>query len=241
MALDDDSGRARTLHAHLIDSLGCRIVDGSLNCGQILSIDELAVSFGVSRPVVREAIGVLGSLGLVESRRRRGTEVLPAERWSSLSPQVIRWRFEDPRQRSGQFRCLLELRQAVEPPAAALACQRRDELEATRLQDLAGRMSSAGRAEQLDAFRSLDLEFHRVLLRMSGNQMFADLSGVVDEIIHAKHRFNLIPPRPDSRAMWLHVELADAVSRGEPLVAQAADRELVEQSGAELMAVLDSY
>jgi len=61
---------ARGLHAHVLDTLGQRIVDGDLATGAVVRPELVADEFGVSRSVVREALRVLQSLGLVEPRQR---------------------------------------------------------------------------------------------------------------------------------------------------------------------------
>ena len=53
-----------------------RIVAGDLRPGDMLPSErELAVRFGVSRPLVREALRSVEELGLVETRPGRGTFV----------------------------------------------------------------------------------------------------------------------------------------------------------------------
>ncbi len=74
----------------------------------------------MSRSVVREALRVLQSLGLVEPRQRVGTQVLGIGSWELLAPTVIRWRGASPAY-FVQQRELLELRLGVEPVAATLA------------------------------------------------------------------------------------------------------------------------
>ena len=44
---------------------------------------------GVSRTVVREATKVLAAKGMVESRSKRGTVILPRSEWRLLDPDVL--------------------------------------------------------------------------------------------------------------------------------------------------------
>jgi len=64
------------LHQHVVDTLGVRIIDGTLATGATIFADSVAAEFGVGRSVVREALRVLESLGLVTATRRVGTRVL---------------------------------------------------------------------------------------------------------------------------------------------------------------------
>ena len=64
----------------------------------------------------REAIQVLTAKGLVESRPKAGTRVLPRNRWNLLDPDVLAWAFAG--EPDIQFvRDLFELRAIVEPAA----------------------------------------------------------------------------------------------------------------------------
>ena len=76
-----ERGTALTgLHARVLDLLGLAICAGDLASGSVVRIEQLQERYGVSRSVVREAIRVLASMGLVASRRRVGVQVLPAAR-----------------------------------------------------------------------------------------------------------------------------------------------------------------
>src|SRR5207237_9005935 len=83
-----------------------------------------AAPLGVSRAAYREAVQTLIAKGLVESRPKAGTRVLPRERWNLLDPDVLAWAFA----REPDLRLidsLFELRGIIEPAAAELAAERR--------------------------------------------------------------------------------------------------------------------
>ncbi len=114
-------GTGRRLHGAIAHKLGAAIVSGEYRPGDTLS-GEVAFSeaLDVSRSAYREAVQVLSAKGLVESRPKTGTRVLPRNRWNLLDPDVLAWAF------SGEpdihfVRSLFELRSIVEPAAARLA------------------------------------------------------------------------------------------------------------------------
>jgi DNA-binding FadR family transcriptional regulator len=111
------------LHANVLDALGQEIVSGTTPVGAVVRIDQLDERFGVSRSVVREAVRVLSSMGLVETRRRLGVRVRPRTQWNVFDPRVIRWRLDGP-DREDQLLSLGELRRGFEPVAAELAADR---------------------------------------------------------------------------------------------------------------------
>jgi DNA-binding FadR family transcriptional regulator len=89
-----DAGRAALpgIHAGLVSLMGQRIVSGDLQPGEVLPDQtELSRQFGVSRTVIREATKVLTAKGMVDSRPKRGTMILPREHWHLLDPDVLAW------------------------------------------------------------------------------------------------------------------------------------------------------
>src|SRR5699024_543938 len=113
---------APVLHGDILSTLGAEIAGGSLQAGDVLTLAGLEERFGVSRTVVREAMRILESLGMVSAKRRVGLTVQPVASWSVLDPQVIAWRLSGAGG-AEQLRSLTQLRVALEPTAARLAAQ----------------------------------------------------------------------------------------------------------------------
>ncbi|MCA0437051.1 MAG: FadR family transcriptional regulator [Austwickia sp.] len=231
------SGRVpQSLHDQVVGAIGTAICDGVFPAGHILSIDALAAQHGVSRPVVREACRVLTALGLVASRRRVGTVVQPTTRWMAFDPRVIRWRLASS-DRLAQLVVLTELRTAIEPQAARLAAQRRPDATATELVVLAARLWDSGSAGRGPEFLAHDLKFHRLLLQASGNDMFAHLGDAVAEVLAGRHQYGLFPERPAQEALQWHMDVAQAVQRGDAACAFETMVKIVDRSLAESAAL----
>jgi DNA-binding FadR family transcriptional regulator len=218
------------LHARTLDRLGTVIASGGLPAGSVLYIDDLAEEHGVSRSVVRE---VLSSMGLVESRRRMGTQIRPAADWNVFDPQVIRWRLASD-ERIGQLRSITELRSAVEPEAARLAALRADRQEASELVALAAQMWAAGKDGDVPRFLELDIEFHREVLRCSGNEMFLKLNEIVAAVLIGRTEHGLMPHHPDDEALQLHADVAHGIQRGDGAAARSAMVRIMEQAMDEM-------
>ncbi|MBE8520766.1 FadR family transcriptional regulator [Amycolatopsis sp. H6(2020)] len=172
----------RNLHARIVDELGRLIVEGVLGDGQPLVPEELGRRFSASRTVVREALRVLESKGMVTARPRVGTWTLPPEAWDAIDPDVIAWRVGGPGGHE-HLRELLELRLAIEPQAARMAARHRrpDELSA-----MAAAYAQMADAEDVAAFRAADAQFHAALIRASGNTLIAQLQVPVVAALRAQ-------------------------------------------------------
>ncbi|GAA2707982.1 FCD domain-containing protein [Streptomyces luteosporeus] len=217
----------------MLDSLGPAITAGEYPPGSVLRTDELEQRFEVSRTVVREVIRVLEAMRLVASRRRVGVTVRPAEEWNVYDPQVIRWRLAGP-DRPRQLRSLTVLRSAVEPVAAGLAARHATAEQCAELTEHALGMVATSRGQQLEGYLVHDVAFHRVILRSSGNEMFAQLGDVVAEVLTGRTRHHVMFTDPDPAAVTLHVRVAEAVREHDAARAEALTREIVTGAMAEL-------
>jgi DNA-binding FadR family transcriptional regulator len=228
-----ESGTLNGLHARVLDQLGLAVCDGELPEGTVLQIDQLVERYGVSRSVIREVLRVLASMGLVQSHRRVGTRIRPAAEWNVYDPQIIRWRLAS-RNRLAQLRSITELRGAVEPEAARLAAERATPEAASDLVGLAAKMWAAGTAGDEERFLDLDIEFHRLVLESSGNEMFLQLHQLVAEVLTGRTHLGLMPHHPQDEALRLHADVAHAIQHGDHERAAAAMRRIMTQAMEEM-------
>ncbi|GAA2228437.1 FCD domain-containing protein [Promicromonospora sukumoe] len=218
------------LHSPVLDALGRRITAGELPAGASLTLDGIGSEFGVSRTVAREAMRLLEGLGLVRSGPRVGIVVLPHPAWNVLDPRVIAWRLDGPG-RTSQLRSLTELRQAVEPRAAAGAARGataavRDELVATAAQ--LRKLGEAGEGDGAE-FLALDIRMHELLMRSSGNELFTALADVVSVVISGRIHLGLMPAYPVPEALDAHEAVARAVAAGDADAAEQAMARIVRE------------
>ncbi|MHA7171509.1 FadR/GntR family transcriptional regulator [Arthrobacter monumenti] len=219
------------LHQRALEDLGSRIVNGTLPVGHVMLAEQLESELGVSRSVVREAVRVLQSLGLVQSTKRVGIRVQPRSDWNPYDPLVIRWRLRG-NNRGAQLRSLTEMRVAIEPMAAELAAEYAPESVAEELHDIANKMRSAG--QDARRFLELDVRFHSVVLAGSGNEMFAKLHDAVEEILIGRRDMGLLPAHPHEEAVQLHMDVAEAIAIRRPAEARGAMNEIMRRTIAEM-------
>ncbi|NJO37728.1 MAG: FadR family transcriptional regulator, partial [Rhizobiales bacterium] len=86
------NGTRGSLHRSVAQDIGARILNGEFAPGTLLPNEaEWCKSFGVSRTAVREAIKMLMGKGLIISRPRIGSRVLPRAQWNLLDRDVLGW------------------------------------------------------------------------------------------------------------------------------------------------------
>lgn len=217
--------RPLRLHGTIARELGILIVSGQYRPGDRLD-DEISASdrLQVSRGAYREAVRILAAKGLVESRPKVGTRVSEPGHWHLLDPDVLSWIFkDDPDEKL--LLDLFELRDIIEPRAAALAAARRTGKQVATMKRALDDMARHTLATEKG--RRADQDFHGVLLAASGNAFIVSLTSSVNAAIAwttiFKQRAAPLPrdPMPD------HIRVFEAVKAGDPEAAQAAMKNLV--------------
>ena len=226
------------LHDSVVHRWGWDIVSGSLPPGTRIVADEAAEQLGVSRTVVREAVRVLESMGLISSRRRVGITVLPPESWNSFDLNIIRWRLAGP-DRLGHLQSLSELRSAIEPLAARLAADHASAQQCGALTAAVIGMSATARTANADSYLSHDSDFHRTMLLASGNPMLAG-QHLDDHVGQAgRTRHSLMPTVAEPEAIRLHGVVASSIQGRDGAAAEAAMRLIVAESSTAISAIHD--
>ena len=180
------AANSQSLTQQIVNDLGLDIVRGKYDASNPFPIEaDLCEQFGVSRSVLREAVKMLTSKGLLRARPRQGTWVQPEESWNLLDPDVLRWLLE--RKFSiGLLAEFTEIRMVIEPQAAAYAAFRATEEEKQKIADALERMQAAERGED-DALDS-DIAFHVAVLEASGNRFFSQLKDLVETALRISIR-----------------------------------------------------
>jgi DNA-binding FadR family transcriptional regulator len=216
---------SKRIHGSIARDLGVAILTGRYAPGEILFGEiEFSEQLKVSRSAYREAIRILAAKGLVESRPKTGTRVSERGRWNVLDPEVLAWTFASEPSES-LIRDLFELRMIVEPPAAALAAERRTGADLAAMGHALGEMARFGLAT--DEGRAADQAFHHAVLAAARNAPLIALSSSIAAAVTwttiFKQRKRKLPrdPLPDHRRIY------DAIADADPEAARAAMTELV--------------
>jgi DNA-binding FadR family transcriptional regulator len=172
----------------------------------------LADLLSVSRGTVREAVRVLVSQGLLDTRQGSGTYVRSTVDASAALDRVKRAGLRD------QW----EARAALDLEAARLAALRHTPADIDRMRRLLAERGSVADGGS-EAFIRRDLAFHKAIVAASGNRAMMELydffTAAIAETIHATLDGEL--PEPDHQA---HAAILDAIAASDAERAVAAVR-----------------
>lgn len=146
--------RPKKISDQVFDQLRDMIFRGQLKpADQLPPERELATQMGVSRPTVRNAVGRLVSLGLVEQRQGQGTFVANHHQGGKRNPLVLMVEGQEV-----SLNQLLEVRLGLECSSAVLAARRATEDDLTLLERSLEQMSDQIKKGGLGS--SEDVYFH---------------------------------------------------------------------------------
>jgi DNA-binding FadR family transcriptional regulator len=211
----------------LVQRLGSSIVRGDLPAGKSLPIEaELGKKFGASRTVMREAVKILSTKGLIGQRPRVGTYVHPENKWDLLDAEVLTW-ILDRHFSHALVREFLEVRIGIEPSAAALAATNATdadkELLKSRLEKMKGGIN--GHVDSVAA----DIAFHATILEITHNRFYHQLTPIIETALRFSIR--LTNKAKGSLADYdAHERIYRAIKNGNADAAARACRELIKEA-----------
>ncbi|GAA1407537.1 GntR family transcriptional regulator [Glutamicibacter uratoxydans] len=167
----------RSVVDEAIDLMRERISSGQWSLGMRLPSElELSTELGLSRAALREAVRALVHAGLLGIKRGDGTFVTAIdERAIALRRGIA----------NTSEREVIETRQALDIPAAALAAQRRTDDDLKAMEAALARRRNAAAAGDLEDFRSADHDFHRAVFAATHNELLIMLHRTLTESIDA--------------------------------------------------------
>jgi GntR family transcriptional repressor for pyruvate dehydrogenase complex len=212
-------GRGVSLVDTVVEQVQHLIADGHLESGDRLpKEDELVTQLGVSRTVLREALGRLEATGLVTIQRGRGMFVAEPDGVASCA-RLLRNAMALTGRDLAQF---MEFRRIIECQAARRAAELAQPQEIAELRALVLEMNRQDQ-EFIESVR-LDFKFHLRIAEISGNQLMQSALGVIQEFIMTAMVKTTPNPRDYDYSRKVHLELVDAIASGDPDMAEKAAR-----------------
>jgi GntR family transcriptional repressor for pyruvate dehydrogenase complex len=190
--MDFEAIRRNTAPEMVVEQLLRKIKSGEIAPGSRLpSQRDLALSFGVGRSSIREALNALAVMGHLDVQQGRGTFVAqtpPQEADSSLKKLKAALK-------AGSLLDIVELREILECKAAELAADRIEARQLGQLKLILREMDE--NSNDYSRFFKADIEFHALLSEATANQIFCEmvrflLEKVVDH--HEQFQTRLLSP-----------------------------------------------
>jgi DNA-binding FadR family transcriptional regulator len=191
----------------LADSISHRLQKENLPIGTYLGTEaELAEKHGVSRNITREAVLRLKSLGILESRKRKGLFYRQPDPLKLLADTLPFLSGTE-----GELIELAQLRYVIEVGAIELAVVNATEKQITQLREMAHAFESlveAGGTDQQE--NELELAFHGLILEMTGSRLVAGLHRVLSRFFELNRGSGITDGR-SQQTVWEHHALVAAI------------------------------
>lgn len=176
--------KSENLVARAVEALRLFILDEMIELGaELPSQGELCAKLGVSRTVIREAMRVLESQGLVEVSQGKRPRVLPA------NTQAVMDGLSTLMERSSvTLLDVLAVRRPVEIEAAILAAERATD---GHLRQMREANEALARAQTIEEQILADMRFHNIIAEATGNPVFGIVLDVLAQFLFESRRQTL--------------------------------------------------
>jgi DNA-binding FadR family transcriptional regulator len=200
------------------------IQDEGLGPGDFLGREEdLAASFGVSRPTLREALKLLASGNLIRASKGPGGGIFVAysadEGMGRSLSDAISMMLETG---SVTLEELLDARLLLEVPLAGRAAYQSDDRNLEALRAAVAGIAEALEAGDGDALARMDAEFHRAIAAAAGNRMLQGLTDWIFEVVQPSLVSALEGAIVESAIVDQHEALLQAIEKGDAARAERA-------------------
>lgn len=208
----------RKPHEEVASALAALIADRNLQPGDRLPTEaELCRQFGVSRTLIREAVKVLQTLGMVTARRGSGHYV--QRRPSAVITEVIDYSLAlEPE----SLFSLFEFRRLLEVDSAGLAAERITPRALALLRDALAKNMAAAESGDTVLFYQFDRMIHQRIAEAAGNTFLLSTIQAVDSLVGAASRAAAGIIGSHTEAAEQHRAIVAAIGVGDVAQAQAA-------------------
>ena len=199
-----------SLASQIADLIQQRINKEKLQPGDALGTEiKFAEELGVSRNIVREAIGRLRALGIVQGKQRTGLVVGQTDPVDLFNQGLPLFLVNEPI----NLKELAKLRYVLEIGAIDLAVENVTEKQISKMKKIAKQMAEMKNLGENKRTNLLEEEFHTLILQSSGSRLLARLHIVVSSYFSkASTQIANYDPIND-KSIAEHKQIADAFER----------------------------
>lgn len=204
----------RPLVERTTESLVKFIINQDLEAGDKLPNEyNLAETLKVGRSTLREAVRSLVSRNILEVRQGSGTYVSTNP---GIADDPLGFSFVEDTLKLTED--LFSLRHILEPEVAMLAAHNRTEEQVAYLEEIAEKIENT--IETKDQLHlELDVEFHAIIAKMSGNIAMDHLIPVINQSITLYNSY-YTSEKSKAETLESHREIVQAIREGNPMQAK---------------------
>jgi GntR family transcriptional regulator, transcriptional repressor for pyruvate dehydrogenase complex len=189
---------------------------------KIPSENALAAALGVSRVPIREALHMLASLGILETRHGGGTYVRAYSGEVFLNPLLPMLTLDAP-----DILHVLEYRRIVEKGIVSLVVKRAGNQAIAELEDAYRAMVK--HRNDARAFAQADLSFHLVLAKATGNPVVMKVNAVITDILKGT-MYGIVDSLGTRDGLYYHRRILDAIKARDGAGAESLMEEHVQRT-----------
>lgn len=208
----------KKVYEQVIDQIQEKVMDGSLKKGDKLPSErDLAEELGVSRASIREAIRVLETMGVIDSRQGEGNFICSNIEKSLIQPLAMIFKLN-----GGNYNDIYELRRTLEIECVRLAAKRADAIDLRQLQDIIKKMEEETFGKKrYNVLVELDKDFHNLICNMTKNYLiqtvFETISDLFEKFIEdARKKIISYDIENANYCLYIqHKEICESIIRGD--------------------------
>ncbi len=228
--------RGDKLFVPVVNGLARQIVQAGPERITFPAEPELCRIFGVSRTVLREAVKVLEAKGLVEVGHGQGVKSRDRASWNHLDPDVLNWLCEFGADEVF-LRNMSEVREILEPAAAALTAGRGDEATIARIKDCYSRMEE--NVHDTEAYIQADMALHSEIIAGCGNDILNRIVQLIGTALRIGRNVTIQVRSDWANDLPLHGALVEAIGRHDPEAARAATIVITRSAATDIQTALE--
>ncbi|HEX7691586.1 MAG TPA: FadR/GntR family transcriptional regulator [Sediminibacterium sp.] len=201
-------------NSSLVDKVEARLVEllqqQKLKIGESIPKEvELAATLGVSRTVIREALLRLRTMGLIESKKKKGAVITSPDIFGNLSKSLNPYILDQ-----DTLRDMFEIRLVLEIGMADLLFHR---ITPDDISELKRIVSNEPPATQFHLFNiEHEIAFHGKLYEITGNHAMKKFQKMLLPVFDYVHNSGILKKQPLLKTFVSHQGLVDILENGDP-------------------------
>ncbi|ERL49659.1 FadR/GntR family transcriptional regulator [Halomonas huangheensis] len=220
----------------LADCLAQAILSGHWQSGEAFPREmDLCSHFDISRNRVRNALGELSAVGLIDRTAGRGSIIRNISDWHLLAPQMSRWMAGLNTPHPRLIHEVFAFRLAAEPYISELAATHASGDDLSRIEKaFHGMRETAGQQDQRLSHSEYDVAFHDAIYRASHSLIWRQMGMLLRPAIMALIQRSHDHAVDLAESLDHHRQLLDAIRLRQPSHAREATQQLLQRTARDL-------